>query len=812
MLRAFPPGEDGVLLGKEKANGDLYQAAANVPFAGGQDEQGDVEGPDYLNLLTQAITQGQTYVTQNVRKSWDRSLRAFRNEHFAGSKYLSRDYKLRSSIFRPKTRAAVRKDMATAASSLFATTDAISCEPGDEGNAQQRASAAIIKELLNYRTDRTSGKNAIPWFRVAMGARQDAVLQAVCVSKQTWKLEQRRRIVQQPAFSFDEMTGEPMIGPDGTPVPMLDEMGQPVIDEIEVMEPVIDRPDITLIPVENVIIDPAADWLDPVQSSAYWIVKYPMRKFEIEAKQKAPMNPWKTIDWSVMRSNRTKTESAAVRMIRDGGQDRFDQTATGTGDFEVFWVYEVFMRVDDVDMHFWSADDKQFLTDPTPVEEIYPAFDGERPYTWGVASLEAHRIYSMAPAESWQPMQQEINDLANLRLDQVKLNVSPVAKVKRGRNIDLAALQRRGPNSVVLVQEEADVEWDRPPEVPSSAYAEMERLNADFDDLAGQFNSGSVQTNRSLNETVGGLKLIAGSANAVGEFDLRTWIETWVEPTLAQVVKLMQYYESDERVLALCGERAKLWQKFGIDQITDELLSEQVTIRVNVGIGNGSPQERLGKFAAAIQTLTPLAQVSPEMQSGELKIDFEEAAQEVFGLTGYRDGGTRFVKKGQPKQNPMQNIAVQDAMAKVEKTKSEADKNKATAEKTRIDAKIGAAQAMHGAMMDRAQLVNQVRSEREGANAQRAESEANRAQRREEMTMRQETAANNKAAGAGTIEASQPEMPPMGQEPSPADAQIERLAQIMQTKRVRQVEFIRGPDGRLSGARLIDAPSGADQQ
>ena len=67
----------------------------------------------------------------------------------------------------------------------------------------------------------------------------------------------------------------------------------------------------------------------------------------------------------------------------------------------------------------------------------------------------------------------------------------------------------------------------------------MERLNADFDDLAGNFSIGSVQTNRSLGETVGGMKMMTSNANAAGEFDLRIFVETWVEPTLRQIVKLV---------------------------------------------------------------------------------------------------------------------------------------------------------------------------------------------------------------------------------------------------------------------------------
>ena len=44
----------------------------------------------------------------------------------------------------------------------------------------RKAAAAIMEELVNYRTDRNSGKAALPWFLVSMCARQDAVLHGVC--------------------------------------------------------------------------------------------------------------------------------------------------------------------------------------------------------------------------------------------------------------------------------------------------------------------------------------------------------------------------------------------------------------------------------------------------------------------------------------------------------------------------------------------------------------------------------------------------------------------------------------------------------
>jgi hypothetical protein len=60
-------------------------------------------------------------------------------------------------------------------------------------------------------------------------------------------------------------------------------------------------------------------------------------------------------------------------------------------------------------------------------------------------------------------------------------------------------------------------------------------------------------------------------------------------------------YESDPIMLGICGDKAKLLQKHGISEISDELLENSVTIRVNVGLGAGDPQQRLAKFQSAVQ-------------------------------------------------------------------------------------------------------------------------------------------------------------------------------------------------------------------
>jgi hypothetical protein len=284
----------------------------------------------------------------------------------------------------------------------------------------------------------------------------------------------------------------------------------------------------------------------------------------------------------------------------------------------------------------------------------------------------------MSPVESWQQLQQEANDITNLRLDQMKQVVTPITKVKRGRQVDMDAVMRRGQDTVVMVTDKDDVEWDRPPDVPPSAMAEGNILNNDFDELAGTFSQSSIQSNRSLNETVGGMNLLNSAANSVTEFDLRVWIETWVEPTLWQVVKLEEYYESDEKILAIAGQRAELVEKYGIDAITDHLLMEDITLRVSAGIGAAAPEQRLGKFSTAADIVGKI--LLPFIENGSVKArpKADAIVEEVFGIAGYKGAGSRFFDIADPNAPQQPEAAPPPDPAEMAKLQLEAKKHSDT--------------------------------------------------------------------------------------------------------------------------------------
>jgi len=675
-----PRGEDAVERPYEDDEIENAAEAGAVDGAGqdfddGDEDEDDFEKPsdgDFLKMVTEATSQAEFYSNQLNKRAWERAYKAYRQEHFTGSKYTTPDFRNRSKLFIPKTRSAVRKDLAATSASMFGTVDPIECAPGNESDPKQAGAAAVIKQLVNYRTDTANGfRAAMPWFLTVMGARQTSLMTGFCISKQSWKLEMRRSVE-----TFDD-DGEER--------------------QRDVWKPYVDRPDSSLIPPENVTIDPCCDWTNPAQDSAYFIIKWPMRIDEIKRRQRDPRQPWKKVSDATLRSasEGAKMEASAIRRARDQGLDRFEQSS-GNAEFDVIWVYETYIRTAGEDWTFFSVGDKAMLTDPAPVSEVYPEQGGERPIVMGYGSLEAFCVFPQAAVESWQPLQQEVNDVRNLTMDAFKQNVMPVTKVLRGRQIDLDQLKRRGQGTSIMVTGKDDVTWERPPDVPASAQAIKQQLDIDFDDLAGQANYGTVQDNNALGKTLGGLKLAAGAANAVQEYDLRVWINTWAEGAVRQIVKLEQFYESDEVVLGIAGEKAELFQKHGINEIDDTLLENNITVRVSVGLGAGDPAQRLQKFQAAATVAMPLMAMDPRFVSGELTIDGEAVMKETFGAgAGFGDGGKRFIRKGEPK-GP--DPAAQDAMAaEGEERRASAKLKGAQADKAKADAKAGIIKALSAA-------------------------------------------------------------------------------------------------------------------
>jgi hypothetical protein len=582
---------------------------------------------DYLKLAQDAYSSSTSYVDANYRKKWEDSIAMFQSRHPADSKYNSDTYKHRSKLFRPKSRSMVRKHEAAAAAAFFSNVDVISTDAVDQSNKEQVASAALWKEILNYRLTKT-----IPWFQTVVGGVQDAMTVGVVSSYQYWKYS------EEPSNEY-----------------VTDEAGQLQKAPGKVLE---DEPCIELLPIENVRIDPAANWINPIKSSPYVIRLIPMYVVDVKAMMakvdsKTNQPKWKKLTDGEIRTSQTNRFDTTKQAREGKRQDPNSQNNAPITDYEIVWVHENFVRVAGKEMVYYTMGTQFMLTDAKPLKEVY--FHGERPIVLGVSVIETHKIMPDSPVMLGENLQREANEIANQRIDNVKLVLNKRYIVKRGAQVDLKSIVRNVPASITLANDPTgDVKTIDFNDVTSSSYQEQDRLNVDYDELTGNFSQGSVMTNRKMGETVGGMNLISGSANQLTEYTIRTITETWVERVLVQLVKLEQAYETDETIFAIAADRAKLVQKYGINEITDSLLNHELTLTVNVGMGATDPTQKLGKFIGALKAYGEVAALQiPGM-------DLKEAGKEVFGLAGYRDG-RRFMQD-EDENNPENNPQLQQAV------------------------------------------------------------------------------------------------------------------------------------------------------
>jgi len=572
---------------------------------------------EWIRIARQIYEGSTDYLDANLRFQWEKSLSLFNGKHPPGSKYNTTAYEKRAKFFRPKTRIAVRNLQAAMSVAFFTNEDVVSIEPANPNDQMQSAAAVVAQSIMQYRLT-----NTIPWFQTMVAALQDAMVQGVCISHQYWDFHEKKE-------SYVEV--------DQNNDPINDEEGNPLIHEQ--LTAIKDFPVIELISPENIRIDPAADWSDPIKSTPYIVHLIPMYLQDVREKIKS--GEWLDVtDEELLSTSDQSEQDNTTRLVRDEPRMDPKENESEFGeikDFRIIWVHKNIVKRDGVDQCFFTAGIEIMLTDPKPLREMYPwLMEEERPYVMGAVNLEAHKLYPSGTVELTQELQAAANDIWNQRFDNVKLAMNKRYHIRRDRNIDLDALFRSVPGGAVEMDDpDTDVRVIDTKDVTGSAYAEQDRINMDFDELQGNFSTSTIQGARALNETVGGMNLLAGESSTIAEYTLRTFADTWVQKVLKQLLRLEQYYETDPVVLAVAGTQAANRFKFNADEMLDELLRQDVLLKVNVGLNATDPLKKVQNLLFGVQTLAAFPGVAE-------RINLPELTKEIFGQLGYKDG-SRFV-------------------------------------------------------------------------------------------------------------------------------------------------------------------------
>jgi hypothetical protein len=546
-----------------------------------------IDQTNALQLARDAFSGSTVYFDANVRPELERDLRQFQSKHPSNSKYLSDGYRGRAKFYRPKTRAMVRSAEASVAEAFFSTSDAVAVAPLNEKNDLAKASAEIMQEILQYRLS-NSDVHGIQWFQTVQGAFQDAEVQGSVISYQEWDKEK-------------------------------------------------DKPAIELIPRENFRFDSAASWIDPVGTSPYLIWLKPMYVKDIKSRMAA--GKWIQLTDSQIQSA-AKKYSDSTRMLREGDRTDSTENVTNINSFSIAWVHLNIMADDSgQDILFYTLGSEFLLSAPEPLTVQHA--HGRRPFVMGKVVIETHRTDPAGDVRLTRDTQGEINEIANQRIDNVKFAMNKRFFVRRNRQVDVRALTRSVAGGITLMTNpDEDVKVLDTPDVTSSAYQEQDRLNMDFDEISGNMSQSSVAANRRLNETVGGMEILSADANKVRAYSIKTFIETWAEPVLRQLILLEQMYETDETILALVAGKSKWFQRLGLDAVTDELLMQELVMSVSVGMSATSPTQKINNLLTGINGVKTALADGVLAQHG---VDSTEVIKEIFGALGHKDGG-RFFK------------------------------------------------------------------------------------------------------------------------------------------------------------------------
>src|ERR1700678_2030886 len=174
----------------QAGDADLWEPGEEADDGGVEQETVTEEptrrNPNWLKRAKDSFQFSTSYVDSNYRQKWDDSIRAFNNQHPGDSKYLGELFRKRSNLFRPKTRAIIRKNEAAAAAAFFSNMDLLDVAAQNQAEKPELISAEVMKQLLQYRLTKT-----IPWFQTLMGSIQDGQVQGAVCAHVYWRFLER---------------------------------------------------------------------------------------------------------------------------------------------------------------------------------------------------------------------------------------------------------------------------------------------------------------------------------------------------------------------------------------------------------------------------------------------------------------------------------------------------------------------------------------------------------------------------------------------------------------------------------------------
>ena len=583
------------------------------------DDNQDVAGmsePEWVDLGRRCYDIGRNFYRQGHQTQHLNNSYMFKGRHGPGSKYNTEAFKNRSKIFRPLTRMASRSWEADIATALFLNDDYMHISSRRVSDENSAASASVLKEIMNLRLDKN-------WYTTCIGAAQDTFINGPVIGKVFWWHESVTTVSDQPVT---DASGN-LIG----------------IETVSNKKVIKDEPTIELILPENFIYDPTAKWNDVIGTGNYFIHRKQMSADEVMVKMNN--GEWQKLDKGQILTCRWAMEDDAVQQGKRG-ENKPDPINNDNADtrYELVLVNEVFVRREGVWYTYHMMGTQFLLEAPDLLENRY--HHGRLPFVYGTAMIESHNNAPDSKTQLGSQLQEAVNEVSNQRMDNVKLALNKRYLAKRGAAIDLASLTRSSPGGVTMTTDPTnDVMPLEVNDVTQSSYEETQRLTMEMNEAQGTFSGQAVANNREMNETVGGMKLLSNAATKVNDFDIRTFVMTWVRPVLELYMLTIQYYENDQTIMQIAVENSEFFPRLKPEDLTDDFMTKQLELKVDTGIGATDPVQRVNTMMYGVSTVLSLPGMMDQMDS-------KAVGSAIFSTLGQGDGSKFFPSLARNYQEP----------------------------------------------------------------------------------------------------------------------------------------------------------------
>lgn len=571
----------------------------------------------------------------------------YNSQHDSEEKYCEKDYK-RNSHYVPKSHEFVKNSVSQVVQAYFLNQDFIYLTPEVTEDIVSGMSAEYFTYVLNKRL---KSKNNW-WLTFVEMTSQSGFIHNMCIAKVDWDIDGKYSIA----------------------VPIM---------------------------LERLRIDPYADPLDPIGTSAFIIHQTEMYVDDLKAKQKE--DGWLSFDIEDLQENFVSTtlsqEEVSASKFRDGINPQEGYSSVDP-ELEKVFIHENIIRENNKYYVFYTLGTTKMLTKVFKLEEIYPQ---GLPFVMAPLYPEEMKIYATAPLDHAYPAQKLINDYTNSAMDAVDQISWPVTIVKANSGFDVKKFQKVGPNSVVEARNpQTDVYQLNKQTQPQALRNEIPFLMNNFDSTVGGLPNSTVSTEGGDTTATGQNMRYRSQSQVIGMY-LMNYNEKFIEPVIELMLKCEKIFGlKDDKFVAKVFKNTRLLERYsqkltdqGIDpnnfSVDKEFADAETNLSVNVGIGAVSPQMRIEQFLASLNAIRNMI---PNIQN---QLDTKEIIKELMSLNGYKDYNRFFASQDDPRiaemEQMIQQLQQQLAQKKTpEEIAAEVALKQASAEEKTVKSQLNVAQ------------------------------------------------------------------------------------------------------------------------